>query len=133
MKTIWVVLFFFISLNAFCQGVNNQPDASISWDDYLPIHKISEPPQFNEREINADLIYPSAALRAGIDGRVVLEIFIDRKGYIQQILIIQENPQDMGFGEAAVKAFLGKIAVPGMANGKAVATRYRYPVLFRAK
>jgi len=108
-------------------------DTTPSWDDYLPIHKVSDPPRFNEREIYADLVYPPIALRSGIEGRVILELFVDRNGHIQQIVILQENPQDRGFGEAAIKAFTGKRGVPAYANGEPVSARYRYPVSFRIK
>jgi len=104
-----------------------------SWDDYLPIHKVSDPPKFNEREIYADLVYPPIALRSGIEGRVILELFIDREGTVRQILILQENPPDRGFGDAAVKAFTGKRGKPAYANGESVSARYRYPVSFRIK
>ena len=103
------------------------------WDDYLPIHRVSEPPRFDERAIMADLVYPPIAQRSGIEGRVILELFVDRNGYVQQIRILQENPQDRGFGEAAVRAFTGKRGVPALANGEPVATRYRYPISFKIK
>jgi protein TonB len=104
-----------------------------SWDDYLPIHKVSDPPRFNERDIYADLVYPPIALRSGIAGRVILELFIDRNGHVQQILILQEEPKDRGFGDAAVKAFTGKRGTPAFANGEPVSARYRYPVSFKIK
>jgi len=107
--------------------------AAPTWDDYLPIHKVSDPPKFNERDIYADLVYPPIALRSGIEGRVILELFIDRHGQIQRIEIMQENPKDRGFGEAAIKAFTGKRAVPAYANGEPVSARYRYPVSFKIK
>jgi protein TonB len=104
-----------------------------SWDDYLPIHKVSQPPRFNERDIYSDLVYPPIALRSGIEGRVILELFIDRSGLVQQILILQENPNDRGFGDAAVKAFTGKRGTPAYADGEPVSARYRYPVSFKIK
>ena len=104
-----------------------------SWDDYLPIHKVSDPPRFNEREIMADLVYPPIALRSGIPGKVILELFVDRHGQIQRILVMKEDPEDRGFGDAAVKAFTGKRGVPAYANGEPVSARYRYPVSFRIK
>jgi protein TonB len=102
-------------------------------DDYLPMHMISQPPRFDEKKIAADLVYPEIARRSGIEGRVILELFVDRHGVVQQVLILQENPPDRGFGEAAVKAFLGKKGSPAVANGQEVSTRYRYPVSFRIK
>jgi len=104
-----------------------------SWDDYLPIHKVSEPPRFDEREITSALVYPPIALRSAIEGRVILELFVDRNGVVQRITILQENPKDRGFGEAAVKAFTGRRCTPAYANGEAVSARYRYPVSFKIK
>jgi protein TonB len=108
-------------------------DAESSWDDYIPIHRVSDPPSFDERDISAALVYPPIALRSGIEGRVILELFVDRNGVVQRIIIMQENPRDRGFGEAAVKAFTGRVGIPAMANGEPVSTRYRYPVSFRIK
>jgi len=108
-------------------------NAAPSWDDYLPIHKVSEPPRFDEKEITAALIYPPIALRSAIEGRVILELFVDRTGLVQRITILQENPKDRGFGEAAVKAFTGRRCTPARANGEAVSARYRYPVSFKIK
>jgi protein TonB len=107
--------------------------AAPSWDDYLPMHRVTDPPKLNEKEIYADLVYPPIALRSGIEGRVILELFIDLNGQIQRILVMQENPKDRGFGEAAVKAFTGKRGVPAYADGKPVSTRYRYPLSFKIK
>jgi len=102
-------------------------------ENYLPMHKLSTPPHFDQNEIAADLIYPPIALRSGIEGRVILELFVDRTGTVQRITILQEAPEERGFGEAAVKAFTGKKGKPAIANGEAVSARYRYPVTFRIK
>jgi protein TonB len=107
--------------------------ATLSWDDYLPMGKISEPPRFDEREIMSTLVYPPIALRSAIEGRVILELFVDKNGIIQRITILREDPADRGFGEAAVKAFTGKHGAPAKANGEPVSARYRYPVSFRIK
>jgi len=104
-----------------------------SWDDYLSMHQVSEQPVFDERDLATALVYPPIALRSGIEGRVILELFIDRNGYVQQILILQENPKDRGFGEAAIKAFTGKRGTPAMSDGKPVSCRIRRPVTFKIK
>ncbi|MDR2718667.1 MAG: energy transducer TonB [Treponema sp.] len=108
-------------------------NAATSWDDYLPIHKVSEPPRFDEREITAALLYPPIALRSAIEGRVILELFVDRNGLVQRITILQENPKERGFGEAAIRAFTGRRGTPAYANGEPVSARYRYPVSFKIK
>jgi protein TonB len=104
-----------------------------SWDDYIPMGKISEPPKFDEREIMSNLVYPPIALRSAIEGRVILELFVDKNGIVQRIIILREDPADRGFGEAALKAFTGKRGAPAKANGEAVSARYRYPVSFKIK
>jgi len=98
--------------------------------DYLPMHKISVPPSFSEREIRRALVYPPIALRSGIEGMVYLELFVDKDGLVRNITVLREDPPGRGFGEAAVKAFQGLKGVPAQANGDPVAVRYRYPVRF---
>jgi protein TonB len=105
-------------------------DTAPSWDDYLPMHRVTKLPEFNQRELLADLVYPEIARRSGITGSVILELFVDRNGIVQQILILQETPQDRGFGEAAVKVFTGRRGTPAYANGEPVSARYRYPIRF---
>ena len=104
-----------------------------TWDDYLPIHRVSDPPRFNERDIMSAVLYPPIAHRSGIEGRVILELFVDKNGVVQQIRILQETPLERGFGEAAVRAFTGRQGIPAMADGEPVSARYRYPVSFRIK
>lgn len=103
------------------------------WDDYLPAHQVSQPPQFDTGAITAELTYPPIAQRSGIEGRVILELFIDKNGLVQRITVLSENPQGRGFGEAAVKAFTGRRGKPATANGEAVSCRYRWPVSFTLK
>jgi protein TonB len=102
-------------------------------EDYLPMHRVSVPPVFSEREILAALVYPPIALRSGIEGTVYLEIFVDRQGEVKQITVLRENPPNRGFGEAAVNAFRRLKGKPAEANGVPVAVRYRYPVRFTIK
>jgi protein TonB len=109
-------------------------DTGPSWDDYVSQGRVDTIPEFDERELYAALVYPPIALRSGIEGRVFLEIFVDRNGVVQRIIILREEPEGRGFGDAAVKAFTGKVAkIPAMANGEPVSARYRYPVSFRIK
>jgi len=99
-------------------------------ENYLPMHLVSNPPEFNIAEILSDLVYPPIALRSGIQGRVMLDLFVDRTGTIQRITILREDPEGRGFGEAAVRVFTGRKGTPAIANGEPVSCRYRYPVVF---
>jgi TonB family protein len=116
------------------KGDSANPPAQFSAppeDEYLPAHRISVLPQFPRDEILRALIYPPAARRSGIEGRVVLELFIDRTGTIRRIDIVQEEPAGRGFGEAARTAFQNILCKPAKANGQDVSARVRYPVSFR--
>jgi len=102
-------------------------------ENYLLAHMVSTRPEFNEREIISSLVYPPIAQRSGIEGRVILELFVDRTGTVQMVSVLLEDPQDRGFGEAAVRAFTGRKGNPALANGEPVSCRYRYPVVFRIR
>jgi protein TonB len=102
---------------------------------YFELGKLSnpEPPQFDEKSIAADLVYPRIARDSGIEGRVILELLVDRTGTVQKITVLLEEPKGRGFGEAAVKAFTGRKGKPAMANDEAFSVRFRYPITFRLK
>jgi periplasmic protein TonB len=100
---------------------------------YLAMNQVSVPPKFDSGLVMKALVYPPIALRSGIEGKVILELFVDRAGTVQKIVILKEDPPDRGFGEAAVKAFTDRKGVPAYANGEPVSARYRYPVTFKLK
>jgi protein TonB len=109
------------------------PAAAEAGEDYLPMFQISVAPRFDESRISRATVYPSTARRSGIEGRVILELFIDRTGQVQRIAVLREDPPDWGFGEAAIQAFEGQRCIPAEANGQAVSVRYRYPVSFKLR
>ena len=100
--------------------------------EYLPAHKISKAPQFSN-QVRDQLVYPPIAQRSGVEGMVILDMFIDAQGNIQRIEVLKEDPPERGFAEAALNAFRGVKATPAEANGKVVGTRYRYQVRFTIK
>ncbi|MDR1931172.1 MAG: energy transducer TonB [Treponema sp.] len=99
--------------------------------DFLSMYDVSELPRFSEEEIRSRIVYPPTARRAGIEGTVYLELFVDNRGLVRNGAVLRENPAGRGFGEAALKAFEGLKGEPARANGRNVAVRYRYPVRFR--
>jgi len=105
----------------------------VTFENYLPVHQVSAPPKFDDSALVSALVYPPIALRSGIEGRVVLELFVDRTGAVQKITILREDPEGKGFGEAAVRVFTDRKGTPAYANDEPVSCRYRYPVVFRIK
>jgi protein TonB len=102
-------------------------------EEYLPAHRISVEPKFPVDQIRAALIYPPLARRAGVEGRVELELFVDRLGAIRRIDVLLEEPAGRGFAEAATKAFADIVCEPAQANGQDVSSRIRYPISFRLR
>jgi protein TonB len=111
--------------------VPSAPAVQNTAEEYLPMHRVSVRPQFEESDIRKLIVYPPIALRSGIEGRVILDLFIDRSGVVRNVVVMREEPPGRGFGEAAVRAFTGFRCTPAQANGEAVSVRFRYPLTFR--
>jgi len=103
------------------------------WDDFLPAHRVTTPPTFDERAIASALVFPPLALRSGVEGRVMLELFVDRNGVVQHVRVRREYPEGWGFGEAAQRVFAGRRGSPAVVDGGPVAARFRYPISFRIR
>lgn len=99
--------------------------------DFLPQHKVSNPPGIPTSKILDRIVYPTLANKQKIQGVVYLELYIDTKGNIRNIEVLKDP--GYGLADAALEALEGIICRPAMANGKAVAVRFRYPVRFKLK
>ena len=101
---------------------------------YVSQGVVSVLPSFDDTSLTADLVYPLIAQRSGIEGRVILELFVDRTGTVQRVTILLEDPQARGFGDAAVNLFMGRQGTPAYdSNGQAVSCRFRRVVQFRLR
>ena len=100
---------------------------------YLQQHLVTTLAVLPDSEFLRAVVYPSIALRSGIEGTVYLELYIDRNGNIREVIILRESPVGRGFGEAAVNALKGLKAKPAEANGEPVASRLRYNYTFKIK
>ena len=74
--------------------------------------------------------YPQDALDAGIAGEVFLIIVIDETGSVTSARVLKENPQGLGFGEAAVSAAYNWRFRPAEKENIPVRMEYEVPVLF---
>ncbi len=107
------------------------PQAKPAPVEYLPQHKISVPPRMPTEEIRNKITYPALANRQKIEGVVFLELYIDKTGVIQKIVVLKDP--GYGFAEAAFEALEGMKVEPAEANGVPVAVRFRYPIRFTIK
>ena len=75
--------------------------------------------------------YPARALRADLEGRVVLECRVTRAGRLADCLPVQVAPEDMGFEDAALAVASYYRFSPAMVDGNPTDSgTVRVPVVF---
>ena len=79
--------------------------------------------------IQKSIVYPEIALKAGIEGRVVVQIVIDKDGNVREPVIIRGIGG--GCDEEAIRAIKMAKFVPGMQRGRPVSVRYTLPITFK--
>ncbi len=76
------------------------------------------------------LVYPEMARRAGIEGTVLLRIFVSRKGLVEEI-VVEKGVPDTGLNEAAVKAVKRARFNPAKQRDRAVGVWMFIPITFK--
>lgn len=74
--------------------------------------------------------YPRAAKAAGIEGRAIVQVFIDKNGRVTETVILKDV-LNSGFGEEASAAIRRTRFIPGKKRGKPVAAWIVIPVHFQ--
>ena len=77
-------------------------------------------------------VYPEIAQEAGFEGTVVVQVFVDKKGRVQDTLILKGIP-NTGLDEAAVTAIKKTRFRPAKQRERAVGVWISIPVNFRLK
>ena len=77
-------------------------------------------------------VYPEIAQEAGIEGTVVVQVFIDKKGRVQDTIILKGIP-NTGLDEAALKAIRKTRFRPAKQRERPVGVWISIPVNFRLK
>ena len=77
---------------------------------------------------NFKLQYPAMARRRGIEGTVLVAVYVSALGVIDRVQVL-EDP-GYGFGEAVMEAFRKAEASPARRKGKALAVVQRIPIKF---
>jgi TonB family protein len=92
---------------------------------YWPAAKLDVRPQIKTQVMPE---YP-ADLPAGVQGRVVLDLFIAPDGKVDRVRVARAEPRER-FEQAALQAFSAARFTPGMRKGKAVHCLVRIEVAF---
>ena len=91
---------------------------------------VEEPPELigGLEAIQRRIKYPEVALRAGLEGRVIVQFIVDENGNVMDPFVIR----GLGGGcdEEAIRAIKEAKFKPGRQRGKAVRVRYVIPIKF---
>lgn len=81
------------------------------------------------RAITEKIVYPESEKKAGVQGQVLVAIYIDEKGNIEKKEI--EKGVNDALNKASLAALEGIKFTPGISNGKNVKTKVMLPVNFK--
>ena len=107
-------------------GSGNGTGSGSGSTNYVPFYLVEELP---EALAPIEPVYPEDARRLGIEGRVLMQIYIDDTGVVRNIEITK-SPSD-SLAEAAKKAVYGTKFKPAKINGKSRAVSMQFAIRFR--
>jgi len=76
--------------------------------------------------------YPEIAQEAGIEGTIIVQVFVDKKGRVKETTILKGIP-NTGLDEAAIEAIRKTRFKPAKAREKSVGVWISIPINFRLK
>ena len=79
--------------------------------------------------IQAKIVYPEIAKRAGVEGRVYINAFVNKEGVVTKAVVLKGI--GAGCDEAALKAVEATKFKPGKQRGKPVNVQVSVPVIFK--
>lgn len=77
-----------------------------------------------------NLVYPPAAMEAGIQGDVILQAFVNEKGFVEEV-VVQKGLPKTGLDEAAVRAVKQVRFNPARQRDKPIGVWIAIPIHFR--
>lgn len=104
------------------EGKEEIPDAA----EFVPFEVAPQPlPDFYKQPA-----YPKMAQSAGVKGRVIVQIYVDKKGNVLKHNIIDAKPDNLGFQDEVEKVIYHWKFTPAIQNGKPVGVWVQIPVNF---
>lgn len=99
----------------------------------IPKHK--DDPEFVPYDKEPQLVkkveprYPEPARRAGLEGKVIVKMWVDSDGKVQKVRVLKSDAEI--FNEPAIEAARQFVFTPAYLNNKPVAVWVSYPIRFR--
>lgn len=73
--------------------------------------------------------YPEPALRAGLEGKVIVKMWVDKEGKVKQVVVLKSDAEI--FNEPAIEAAKQFVFTPASMNKKPIAVWVSYPFRFQ--
>jgi TonB family protein len=106
-----------------------ESDKPINENNYAPVVENMPGPIGGMYAIQEKIIYPEIAKRAGIQGKVIIQAFIDENGNVVHVKVL--SGIGGGCDEMAVDAVKKTKFNPGMQDGKNVKVQVTIPIVFK--
>lgn len=78
------------------------------------------------------LVYPPIALEAGIEGTVILQVFVSKKGFVEDV-VMQKSLPNTGFDEAAIRTVKQVRFKPAMQRDRPLGVWIAIPIRFKLR
>ncbi len=75
--------------------------------------------------------YPESAMRAGLEGRVVVKMWVDTDGKVKEVVVLKSDAEI--FNKPAIEAAKQFLFTPAYLHNKPVGVWVSYPFLFRLR
>lgn len=100
-------------------------------DPYLPFAEVMPEPVGGLEAIYKKIVYPEAAKKTGLEGKVYILVFVNETGGVDDAKIVKDIGG--GCGDAAVKAIKSVKYTPGKSGGAAVKVKLSMAISFKMK
>jgi len=97
-------------------------------DEFIPVEK---DPYIDLNELQKKIQYPEIARRAGIEGKVLIRVLVDKDGKPKKHRVEYSDNEQLN--EAAVKAVMASVFTPAIQNDRPVTCWVTIPVTFRLR
>jgi periplasmic protein TonB len=97
-------------------------------DEFIPVEK---EPYIDLVELQKNIVYPELARRAGIEGKVLVRVLVDKEGKPKKHRIEYSDNEQLN--DAAVKAIMKSVFTPAIQNDRPVTCWVTIPVTFRLR
>jgi periplasmic protein TonB len=124
----------FILSSSFLLAINNHQKKSLldfQEDPYKPFAEVMPELVGGMESIVKKIVYPEAARKANIQGKVYILVYVNENGGVDDIKLVKGI--GAGCDEAAIKAFKTANFTPGKDNGTPVKIKLTLPVTFKIK